>query len=349
MLVSDFDYELPEELIAQAPAEPRESARLMVLDRTKDTMEHARVRDLPSRFREGDVLVINDTKVFRARLKGKIETASGRKRPAEILLVRTEGDAAKYPFWRAMTRPGKHFEKGRHFFVTDDFKARVIGKGDDGTVTLDFYRTKGEVMDLADRLGEVPLPPYIEPTGDNTAGYQTAYAKVRGSVAAPTAGFHLTERVLKRLREKGVIVKNVTLHVGLGTFMPIRSEKLAEHVMHSEWVDIPEETALEILRAKAEGRRVVSAGTTTLRALEGAVEKCGGEICAWHGDVDLFITPGYRFRVVDALLTNFHLPKSTLLVLVSAFASIKQVEHAYREAVREKYRFYSYGDAMFIT
>lgn len=348
MLTTDFDYELPKELIAQKPAEPRESARLMVVDRIKDSITHAHVRDLPSRFREGDVLVVNDTRVFRARLEGKIETASGRKRPAEILLIRTEGDAQQFPYWKAMAKPGKHFETGRTFSVAEGFEARVIGKDEDGTVTLDFYMTKGEVMDRADMHGKVPLPPYIKETEDNTSGYQTSYAKLRGSVAAPTAGFHLTKDILKRLKAKGVIVKTVTLHVGLGTFMPIRSEKLEEHRMHSEWVDIPDETALEILKAKVEKRRIVAAGTTTLRALEGAAERCGGDICAWHGDVDLFISPGYRFRIVDALLTNFHLPQSTLLVLVSAFASQKQILRAYTEAVEQGYRFFSFGDAMFI-
>lgn len=349
MLVTDFDYNLPEELIAQTPAEPRESARLMALDRVKDTLTHAKVSDLISYFQEGDVLVLNNTKVFRARLKGKIETASGRKRPAEILLIKTTGDVAKFPFWQAMAKPGKHFEKGRHFEIAEGFKARVIDKSDDGTVTLDFYLTKGEVMDLADEHGEVPLPPYINATDTNTSGYQTAYAKLRGSVAAPTAGFHLTKPLLAKLRKKGVIVKTITLHVGLGTFMPMRTEKLDDHQMHSEWVDIPEDTSLEILKAKVEKRRIVSVGTTTLRALEGAVEKCGGEICPWHGDVDLFITPGFRFRIVDALLTNFHLPKSTLLILVSSFASRRQITEAYKEAVKERYRFFSYGDAMFIS
>lgn len=348
MLVTEFDFELPEKLIAQSPAEPRESARLMALNRTKDTLTHKKVSDLVSYFESGDVLVLNNTKVFRARLKGQIETASGRKRPAEILLIRTVGDVTKYPFWQAMAKPGKHFVVGRHFTIADGFKARVIEKDEDGTVTLDFYLTKGEVMDKADEYGEVPLPPYIQATDNNISGYQTAYAKLRGSVAAPTAGFHFTKPLLAKLKKKGVIIKSVTLHVGLGTFMPMRTEKLEEHQMHSEWVDIPEDTSLEILRAKVEKRRVVSAGTTTLRALEGAVEKCGGEICAWHGDVDLFITPGFKFHIVDALVTNFHLPKSTLLILVSSFASKKQILHAYETAVQEQYRFFSYGDAMII-
>lgn len=347
-LVSEFDYRLPEERIAQKPAEPRESARLMILDRMKDALTHEHVRDIPAHLKRGDVLVINDTKVFRARLKGKIETASGRKRPAEILLVKTLGDVRKFPFWTALAKPGRHFEKGRRFSVAEGFEARVIEKAADGTVTLDFYLTKGEVMDLADAHGEVPLPPYISATDDNTAGYQTSYARLRGSVAAPTAGFHLTKPLLEKMKRKGVIVKSVTLHVGLGTFMPIRSEKIEEHRMHSEWVDISEEAAVEILKAKVDGRRVISAGTTTLRALEGAAEKCGGDICPWHGDVDLFITPGFRFRVVDALLTNFHLPKSTLLILVSSFATRKQIMGAYEDAVRREYRFFSYGDAMFI-
>jgi len=355
MLVSDFDYKLPSELIAQKPAEPRESARLMILDRIKDTMEHRRVKDLPELFREGDVLVRNNTKVFRARLHGKISNGAGEGKKAEVLLVKTSVERTVNPPWETMVKPGKHFTEGSLFTVADGFEAKVVGKMPDGTAVLDFGLSKNRVIELADEHGEVPLPPYITADKENVKGYQTAYAKHVGSVAAPTAGFHLTKALLKKLEAKGVVILDITLHVGLGTFMPVREEEVDKHQMHSEWVGIPEITALEILRAKAEGRRVISVGTTTLRALEGAVERCRrlpagrqGEICPWHGEVDLFIKPGYSFKVIDALLTNFHLPESTLLILVSAFAGRKKVAGAYREAVEKKYRFYSFGDAMFI-
>lgn len=348
MLTSEYDYKLPKKLIAQKPAEPRESARLMVLDRIKDTTEHRHVKDLADFFKEGDVLVRNNTKVFHARLHGKISDVKGSGKKAEILLVKPTGERAVSPEWEAMVKPGKYFTKGSVFKVADDFEAKVRSKLPSGTAILEFNLPKDRVIELADQYGEIPLPPYITADKENVKGYQTAYAERVGSVAAPTAGFHLTIHLLEQLKEKGVKIMDVTLHVGLGTFMPIREKEVEMHEMHSEWVDIPEDTALEILRAKAEGRRVISVGTTTLRALEGAVERCGGEICPWHGEVNLFIKPGFTFQVVDALLTNFHLPQSTLLILVSAFAGRKKIVKAYQEAVEKKYRFYSFGDAMFI-
>lgn len=348
MLISEYDYKLPKKLIAQKPAEPRESARLMAIDRIKDTLEHRHVKDLPDYFSEGDVLVRNNTKVFRARLHGKITDPSGKSRKAEILLVKPTGEKAMHPEWEAMVKPGKYFTKGSTFSVAEGFEAKITSSLPGGTALLGFDHPKDVVIDLADKYGEVPLPPYIAADKENVKGYQTSYAERVGSVAAPTAGFHLTDALLKKLEKKGVRILDVTLHVGLGTFMPIREKEIEMHEMHSEWVDIPDETALEILRAKTEGRRVISVGTTTLRALEGAVERCGGEICPWHGEVDLFIKPGFTFQVVDTLLTNFHLPKSTLLILVSAFAGRKKIIKAYEEAVKEQYRFFSFGDAMLI-
>lgn len=335
MRTSDFDYKLPEKLIAQKPASPRESARLLVLDRVKDKLTHAKVKDLPEFLRPGDVMVVNVSKVFKARLRGP---------GVELFLVRPEGR-----FWRALARPGRRLMPGSVIRIARGFAATVQWKESDGSVLVDFGLPRDAVIRKADRYGEVPLPPYIKRKPKSPAEYQTTYARSVGSVAAPTAGFHLTKPLMAKLKKMGVTFLEVTLHVGLGTFMPIRAEELEGHKMHAEQVMIPEKTVKEILKAKLEGRRVVAVGTTTLRALEGAVERCGGRLCAWHGDVDLFITPGFRFRVADALMTNFHLPQSTLLVLVSAFAGRERILRAYREAVKKKYHFYSYGDAMLIA
>lgn len=335
---SDYDYDLPLARIAQKPASPREAAKLMVLDRAKDALLHRRVKDLPEFFRAGDVVVMNVSKVFNARLRGALPTGGA----AELFLVRPQAGG-----WLALGKPGKKLAPGATVRVAKGFAATVREKREDGALIVDFGLPDAQVMRLCDRHGEVPIPPYIKKI-PRRGQYQTVYAKHAGSVAAPTAGFHLTKGVIARLKRKGVIFAEVTLHVGLGTFMPIRAERLDAHKMHLEWVEIPEETARAILKAKVERRRVVAIGTTAVRALEGAAERCGGKICAWHGDVGLFISPGFDFQVVDAMLTNFHLPKSTLIVLVSAFAGRERTLAAYREAVRKKYRFYSFGDAMFI-
>jgi S-adenosylmethionine:tRNA ribosyltransferase-isomerase len=347
MRTSDFDYALPEKLIAQQPASPRESAKLMVIDRMKDSLTHAKVKDLPDFVKKGDVMVVNVSKVFKARLTGTVvDPTSPRLRGAdvELFLVRPEGK-----FWRALGRPGRKLQHGSKIMIARGFAATVQWKDADGSLLVDFGMPSDTVIRKANLHGDVPLPPYIKRKPRSPSEYQTAYAKTVGSVAAPTAGFHLTKALMAKLKKKGVTFLEVTLHVGLGTFMPIRSDDLDEHKMHAEQVEIPEKTAREILRAKVEGRRVIAVGTTTLRALEGAAERCGGRICAWHGDVDLFITPGFQFRVADALMTNFHLPKSTLLVLVSAFAGRERVLRAYKEAVKRRYRFFSYGDATLIT
>lgn len=337
-LVSAYNYELPPGRIAQKPASPRESARLMVLDRTKDALGHAHVRDLPDFLRQGDVVVVNVSKVFNARLHGALTTGG----KAELFLVRPMNRQ-----WLAVGKPGKKLKPGAVVAVAKNFKAKVLKNRGDGSLLVDFGLPDDEVIRRADRYGEVPIPPYIKKL-PKPGEYQTVYARRVGSVAAPTAGFHLTAPLLAKLKKKGVIVAEVVLHVGLGTFQPIRTKKLEEHRMHAEWVEIPRDTVREILKAKVERRRVVAVGTTTVRALEGAVQRCGGELCAWHGDVNLFIAPGFEFQVVDAMLTNFHLPKSTLLVLVSAFAGRKKILRAYEQAVKKKYRFYSFGDAMLI-
>ena len=341
MRVTEFDYDLPESLIAQKPASPRESARLLVLDRKDGSVSHRHVKDLPDVLKKGDVLVVNVSKVFKARLAGTLDDA--KKTSVEIFLVRPEGK-----FWRALAKPGRKLSHGSKITIARGFVATVEWKDADGSILVDFGMKKDLVIKLADKNGEIPLPPYIT-RKPRASEYQTAYAKSVGSVAAPTAGFHLTKGLIAKLKKKGVTFLEVTLHVGLGTFLPIRADELDEHRMHAEWVEIPEKTVKEILRAKVEKRRVIAVGTTTVRALEGAVMACGGELCAWHGDVNIFIRPGFTFRVVDALMTNFHLPKSTLLVLVSTLAGQERILKAYREAVKKKYRFYSYGDAMLIV
>ncbi len=342
MRASDFDYDLPESLIAQKPASPREAARLLVLDRLKDTISHKNVKDLPDLLQKGDVLVVNVSKVFKARLLGQLDDA--KKSTIELFLVRPEGK-----FWRALAKPGRKLAHGSKIAIARGFVATVEWKDTDGSILVGFGKKKDEVIRLADAHGDVPLPPYITRKPKTPSEYQTAYARNVGSVAAPTAGFHLTKALIAKLKKKGVTFLEVTLHVGLGTFLPIRADELDEHRMHAEWVEIPNTTVKEILKAKLEKRRVIAVGTTTVRALEGAVLQCGGELCPWHGDVNLFIRPGFTFRVIDALMTNFHLPKSTLLVLVSSLASRAKILKAYEEAVKKKYRFYSYGDAMLIV
>lgn len=337
MHTSLFDYVLPPERIAQKPMEPREAAKLLVLDRKTGAIEDKHVGDLPDLLRAGDLLVFNDSKVFKARLKAEIYGKNTRHagQEVEIFLLRPEGD-----IWVGLAKPGKKLHSGSRVMFEDGSKARILGKRDDGTIDLDFGMSADQVFALADRFGEVPVPPYVEATQENTSVYQTAYAKHVGSVAAPTAGFHFTPALLKSLEEKGVQKAFVTLHVGLGTFRPMKSETLEEHDMHSEWTHVPAETTEAIKNAKAQGRRVIVVGTTAMRALESGVES---------GFTNLFITPGYSFKIADGLITNFHLPKSTLIVLVSAFAGRESILNAYKHAVDHEYRFYSFGDAMLIV
>lgn len=337
MQASMFDYPLPPERIAQKPMEPREAAKLLVLNRETGAINDRHIGDLPELLRAGDLLVFNDSKVFKARLKGEIYGKNTREagKEVEIFLLRPEGD-----IWIALAKPGKKLHSGSRVIFEDGTKARILGKRDDGTVDLDFGMHAGKVFDLADAYGEVPVPPYVEPNAENTGAYQTAYARNVGSVAAPTAGFHFTNDLIKKLKAKGVETAFVTLHVGIGTFRPMKSETLAEHVMHEEWADVPADTREAIKRAKADGRRVIVVGTTAMRALESGIES---------GFTKLFITPGYEFKVADGLITNFHLPKSTLIVLVSAFAGRERVLEAYKHAIEHDYRFYSFGDAMLIV
>jgi S-adenosylmethionine:tRNA ribosyltransferase-isomerase len=346
MQTSLFDYVLPPERIAQKPMEPREAAKLLALDRKSGAISDKHIGELPELLRKGDLLVFNDSKVFKARLKAEIFGKNTREagKEVEIFLLRPEGD-----IWVALAKPGKKLHSGSRVMFEDGSKARILGKRDDGTIDLDFGMSADQVFALADRFGEVPVPPYVEATQENTSVYQTAYAKHVGSVAAPTAGFHFTQGLLEKLKSKGVETAFVTLHVGLGTFRPMKSETLEEHDMHSEWAHVPAETMEAIKNAKAQGRRVIVVGTTAMRAIESAYRVTHNLEREWSGFTNLFITPGYQFKIADGLITNFHLPKSTLIVLVSAFAGRESVMNAYKHAVESDYRFYSFGDAMLIA
>jgi S-adenosylmethionine:tRNA ribosyltransferase-isomerase len=343
MKVSDFDYELPKELIAKFPAEPRDSARLLVLYRDSGKLEHRIFRDIVDYLREGDVLVLNDTKVIPARLFGRLDTGG----KVELLLIRQ-------PFpnlWEVMAKPARKLKEGKKIFFDGELEGIVKGYAGEGKRFVEFKLKGGkDFMEKLEEIGHIPLPPYIEreERPEDREKYQTVFAQKPGAVAAPTAGLHFTEELLEKLRDKGVIIKTVTLHVGPGTFKPVKVENVEEHQMDYETYNIPEETAKEVNRAKDERRRVIAVGTTVVRTLESAADE-NGRVKSGEGSTNLFIYPGYRFKVIDALITNFHLPRSTLLMLVSAFAGRERILNAYREAVKKGYRFYSYGDAMFIV
>lgn len=336
--LSDFDFELPEELIAQYPLAERSASRLLHI--TRAGLHDGVFTDVENLLQPGDLLIANNTKVIKARLLGHKETSGA----VEALIERVTGERTAI----AMVRASKSPKPGTAvWFEADGGRERVLVTGRQGQ----FFELQFEnpVLDVLQRLGRVPLPPYITHAADaaDEGRYQTVYAEHPGAVAAPTAGLHFTQELLARLRAKGVDVEYVTLHVGAGTFQPVRVEKLSEHHMHSEWYEMPEETARRINAAKMEGRRVVAVGTTSLRTLESAADR-PGHVEAGARDTSLFITPGYDFRIVDALITNFHLPKSTLVMLVSALAGRERILEAYAHAVRERYRFFSYGDACFI-
>ena len=347
MKTSDFDYELPEELIAQDPLENRSSSRLLVLGREDGSVKHDVFRNIGNYLRRGDVLVINDTKVIPARLLGKREGTGG---AVEILLLRriTEHE------WETLVRPGKKCRTGTFvcFGEPDQsgaypLTAEIVDVLADGNRRVHFHY-EGIFEEILATLGEMPLPPYIHHKLQDAKRYNTVYAEHDGSAAAPTAGLHFTPELLGQLGEQGVELARVTLHVGLGTFRPVKAENLEQHHMHEEFYIVPEETAEAVNRAKAEGRRVICVGTTSCRTLESAASE-DGTVRAGSGSTDIFIYPGYRFRVMDGLITNFHLPQSTLIMLVSAFAGREHVLDAYRQAVEEKYRFFSFGDAMFVS
>src|SRR5512139_241235 len=338
MRVADFDFDLPDDLIAQFPPAVRGGSRLLHVD-AAGALADRDFRDLPALLRADDLLVMNDTRVIKARLFGQKD--SGGK--VELLVERVLDEFEALAFIRASHAP----KPGSTIHLADDVTVEVLARQDDLT-RLRFPRP---VLDVLEQLGRLPLPPYIEhtPTADDEARYQTVYANEPGAVAAPTAGLHFDDAMLNALRERGVRTAQVTLHVGAGTFQPVRVDHIAEHKMHSERYTIPEATADAIRKTRARGGRVVAVGTTSLRALEAAAATSqAGELHAGSAETDIFITPGYRFRVVDALITNFHLPQSTLLMLVSAFAGVDVIRAAYAHAIAERYRFFSYGDAMFL-
>jgi S-adenosylmethionine:tRNA ribosyltransferase-isomerase len=342
MQLSEFDFDLPRDLIAQRPLEPREAARLLHV--SASGLADKRIADLPDLLREGDLLVFNDTKVIPARLRGKRNNAK-----IEVLLHKPEGeDAQGRLLWLCFARPAKRLRPGETLVFAEGFGAEIVEKHEGGELLLAFGLGPEALRDALERYGEAPLPPYIEREGGADAkdrhDYQTIFARREGAVAAPTAGLHFTEKLMADLAAKGVETAEVTLHVGAGTFLPVKTEQVSEHRMHSEWGEIGEESAARIAAAKAQGRRVVSVGTTSLRILETAARE-SGEIAPFRGDSDLFILPGFDFKVVDLLVTNFHLPRSTLFMLVSAFSGRRRMLAAYEHAKQQRYRFYSYGDA----
>lgn len=340
MDVKDFDYNLPEELIAQDPLSDRSSSRLLVLDKETGEIEHKRFSDIVDYLFPGDCLVLNNTRVLPARLYGHREGFEGK---IEILLLkRREND-----IWETLVKPGKKVKIGVEIIFGDGrLKGKVIDVVEEGNRLIQF-EYEGIFEEKLDELGQMPLPPYITHHLEDKERYQTVYAKHNGSAAAPTAGLHLTPELLKKIAEKGVRIAEITLHVGLGTFRPVKVEQVQEHHMHSEFYMIEEEAAALINQTKREGKRVICVGTTSCRTLESAASE-EGTIQATSGFTEIFIYPGYQFKILDGLITNFHLPESTLIMLVSALAGHKNVMNAYEIAVKEKYRFFSFGDAMYI-
>ena len=338
---SDFYFELPEELIAQDPLEDRSASRLLVLDKKSGRMEHHIFREVIDYLRPGDCLVLNNTKVIPARLLGVKEDTGA---AVEVLLLkRRENDV-----WETLVKPGKKLRPGAKIAFGDGvLRAKVLEIAEEGNRLIQFSYD-GIFEEVLDRLGEMPLPPYITHKLQDRNRYQTVYARYDGSAAAPTAGLHFTEELLNQIEKKGVEIAYVTLHVGLGTFRPVKADNILEHHMHSEHYEVTKEAADRINRARASGNRVICVGTTSCRTVESAARE-DGTLEACCGDTDIFIYPGYRFRVLDGLITNFHLPESTLVMLVSALAGREHVLAAYREAIRERYRFFSFGDAMLIV
>ena len=342
MNVTDFDYNLPEELIAQTPLKKRDSSRLLVLDKNNGEIKHETFSNIIDYLEKGDVLVLNDTKVIPARLIGvKEETGA----VIELLLLKDLGEDT----WECLSKPAKRLHVGTIVsFGEGKLKAQVVEKKDEG-VTIVKLLYKGILMEILDSLGTMPLPPYIHEKLEDQGRYQTVYAKYSGSAAAPTAGLHFTPELLKSIEDMGVIVTYVTLHVGLGTFRPVEVDNILEHKMHSEYYIMTDETAKILNDAKDEGRRIIAVGTTSTRTLETIASNNDGRFVSCSGDTSIFIYPGYEFKGIDCLITNFHLPKSTLVMLVSALSSKEIILNAYQEAIIEKYRFFSFGDSMFIT
>lgn len=362
MLTRDFWYDLPTDRIAQAPVRPRDHAKLMILNCTQKSLEHRHFYDLPDYLKPGDLLVVNNTKVFRARLSAtrsrrpdEIQSASPEDHDVkiEIFLLRPEGKN-----WLALAKPAKKLKINDQINIGPDFQGRVADKQSDGTLLIQFDLPTERVFELTDKYGQIPTPPYVEQAPADAQDYQTVYAEKTGSAAAPTAGFHFTDELITKLKNQGLKFAHVTLHVGLGTFKPVQAEKIEDHTMHAEWIEVSAETCELIEQTKKDGGRVIAVGTTSIRALEGAARANNNQLQSYQGFTNIFIKPGDAFFVIDGLVTNFHLPQSTLLMLVSAFAQIKMTEadqgrqfvlNAYQEAINNDYRFYSFGDAMLIT
>ncbi len=340
MDTSLFDYHLPPERIAHQSIEPRDHAKLLRLDRATDELSDRHVYDLPDLLQVGDLLIFNDSKVFKARFFATKSTGA----KIELLFHKPLDEHR----WEVLAKPAKRLHTGDIITLDGGWNATIEGKNADaGTVTLRLSEATEAFFAYSDTFGDVPTPPYVHATDATKAGYQTVYAKTTGSVAAPTAGFHFAEDLLAKLDARGINRAFVTLHVGIGTFRPMNDGALSDHVMHEEWGHVPPETVDAIRKAKAAGHRVIAVGTTATRALESAAN-AHDPLEPWSGWTNLFITPGYTFRVIDGLITNFHLPKSTLVVLVSALAGIENIKHAYQHAIENTYRFYSFGDAMLI-
>lgn len=338
MKLENFNYDLPTNLIAQEPAEPRDSCRLMLVDKKNGEWEHQSFRDILNEIRAGDVLVFNNTKVIPARLYGQRKGTGGK---VEMLLLSPKGNDN----WEVLVKPGKKALPGTEIVFNEHMSCQIVDKTDFGG-RIAHFKYNGEFDSILDQIGEMPIPPYIHKKLEDKNKYQTIYAKYKGSAAAPTAGLHFTEELLEEIKNRGAGVYFVTLHVGLGTFRPVAKENIEEHEMHKEWYDVPQITADAVNRAKTEGRRIIAVGTTSVRTLESAGQT--GTLVAGGGWTQLYIYPGYEWNIVDAIVTNFHLPESTLIMMMAAFAGTNHILSAYKEAVNQKYRFFSFGDAMFL-
>jgi len=340
MLKSDFYFDLPEELIAQTPLERRDGSRLMLLDKTTGQTEHHSFYELPDFLNEGDCLVLNNSRVLPARLFGVRVPTGG---AVEVVLLKDRGDGV----WECLTRPGRKTHKGTELSFGEGELTAIVTDEVEGGNRLIKFNYEGIFLEVLERLGKMPLPPYIHEELRDSERYQTVYSKIIGSAAAPTAGLHFTNELLEKIKAKGVNIVYITLHVGLGTFRPVKANNIEDHEMHAEYCMISSEAAETINRAKDTGHRVVAVGTTSCRTLESRADE-NGHLCEYSGWTNIFIYPSYKFMCIDALVTNFHLPESTLIMLVSALAGREHVLNAYKTAVNEKYRFFSFGDAMFI-
>lgn len=341
MNISDFDYDLPENLIAQDPLEKRDESRLMIMNKITGELQHKHFKDIIDYLKPSDVLILNDSKVIPARIYGKRHGSGG---TIETLLLKDLGNDE----WEVLVKPGRKALVGQVIDYGESLCGTVVDISRDGNRIIKFTYDGVSIYPILDRIGNMPVPPYIKKKLEDNDRYQTVYAKNLGSAAAPTAGLHFTEDLLTAIKEKGVIVKYVTLHVGLGTFRPVKVKDITHHIMHSEHYFVPEDTANEIKMAKQECRRVICVGTTSIRTVESAFNE-KGELLSSSSDTSIFIYPGYKFKIADALITNFHLPQSTLLMLVSAFSSRDMIMNAYKTAIEMQYRFFSFGDAMFIN